>query len=152
MQELPSEHVAIVGAIDPDANAAGSPATGWIPVKDYHSFMAILQTGILGTAATLIAKLEQADSAAGANAKDITGKTTVVVTETSASPPDTNDKQHIINLKQEELDIEGGFFWFRMISTVAVATSDYSGLVLGLGSRYGPATENDAATVVQIIN
>ncbi len=152
MFELPSEYVGIVGAIDPDANAAGSPATGWIDAKDFHNFLAIIQTGILGSAATLIAKLEQATDSSGTGVKDITGKTLVSIAEASASPPDTNDKQHVINLKQEELDVEGGFTHFRMLSTVAVATSDYSGIVLGLNPRQGPATRNDAGTVVQVIN
>lgn len=157
MKELPSEHVAILGVTDPDAHSAAATSTGWIDAGGFHNFMAVLQTGIMEAGATLNAKLEQATNGSGGSAKDITGKAIVEIDEASASPPDTNDKQHVINLKQEELDVEGGFTHFRLTTTLVSTaspdlTSDFSAIVFGLNPRYLPATENDAATVGQIIN
>lgn len=152
---LPSERVAVVGTIDPDANTAASPSTvhksDYIDAKEFHSFMAILQTGILGAAAILDAKLVQATSAAGAGEKDITGKAITQLTEAGASPPTTNDKQYVINLRTEDLDRDGGFDFFQLHCTLQDATSDFSAIVLGLDPRFGPANDFDLDTVAEIV-
>ena len=144
---LPSQRVALVGIIDPDAYAAGAVSTGWIAAKDHLSFLAVVTAGDLGASATVDAKLEQATSAAGAGAKDITGK---AITQLTKAGTDDN-KQALINLKQEELDVNNGFTHFRLTVTVATATSDAGGFVLGFDPAYGPATLNDLASVDEIV-
>lgn len=144
---LPSQRVALVGIIDPDAYGAGAVSTGWIAAKDFLSFMAVVTAGDLGSAATVDAKLEQATSAAGAGAKDITGK---AITQLTKAGTDDN-KQAFINLRQEELDVNNGFTHFRLTVTVGTATSDAGGFVIGLDPAYGPANERDLATVDEIV-
>lgn len=144
---LASDRAAVVGVIDPDATSASTVTTGWIAAKDFHSFLAIVMAGTLGSSATLDAKLEQATSAAGAGAKDITGKAITQLTQAGTD----SDKQALINLDPNELDVSNGFTHFRLSMTVATATSDAGGIVLGLDPRYGPASLADAATVDEIV-
>jgi len=145
----PSQRVAVVGAIDPDVHTAATYTTGWIAAKNFFAYMAIIMAGTLGTNATIDAKIEQATDAAGAGAKDVSG---AVITQMTQAGTDKSDKQAIINLRQSQLDIANNFTHFRLSMTVATATSDAGAIVLAMDERYGPASDNDAASVDQINN
>ena len=147
INSLPSERVAIVDAIDPDVTVASTVTTAWIAAKDYHSFMAVVMAGTLGASATLDAKIQQATDGAGAGAKDITGKAITQLTQAGTD----SDKQAVINLRTEELDSEGGFDFIQLSLTVAVATSDVGALLLAVDPRYGPASDNNAVSVDEIV-
>lgn len=144
---LASDRAAVVGVIDPDATGASTVTTGWIAARDFHSFLAIVMAGTLGSSATLDAKLEQATSAAGAGAKDITGKAITQLTQAGTD----SDKQALINLSPNEMDVTNGFTHFRLSITVGTATSDAGGIVIGLDPRYGPASLADLASVDEIV-
>jgi hypothetical protein len=144
---LPSHRAAIVGAIDPDAYAASAVSSGWIKAADFHDYMAAVMVGTMATNSTVDAKLQQATDGSGTGVKDITGKAITQLTEAGTD----SDKQAIINLRQEELDINNGFTHFRLTVTVAVAASDAGAVVLGMEPRYGPASDNDAASVDEIV-
>lgn len=145
---LPSHRAAVLGVIDPDATAAGAVSTGWIDLSKWGSIMAITLAGALGTNATFDAKLEQATASDGTGVKDVTGK---AITQLTQAGTDESDKQAIINCFPDDLDINNGFRYVRLTITVATATSDAGGLVLGLDPRYGPANEHDAASVAEIV-
>lgn len=142
-----SEQVAVVGRIDPDVTVASTVTTGWIPASKFHRFMAIIMAGTLGASATLNAKLEQATDSSGTGAKDITGKAITALTQAGTD----DDKDAIINLRPDELDVDNAFTHFRLSATVAVATSDMGAIVLGVGPRTGPAQDSDAASVDEIV-
>ena len=144
---LPSDRLAIVAAINPVSQAAGAVSTGWISMQNWRSVMAIVQAGVLGAAATLDAKLEQATSAAGAGAKDIAGKAVTQLTQAGAD----SNKQAIVNLRQVELDFANGYSHVRLTLTVATQASLVSAVLLGLDARYSPASDSDAATVDEIV-
>jgi hypothetical protein len=144
---LPSDRLAVVAAINPVSQGVGAVSTGWISMQNWRSVMAIVQAGVLGAAATLDAKLEQATSAAGAGAKDIAGK---VITQLTQAGADSN-KQAIINLRQVELDFSGGYSHVRLTLTVGTQASLVSALLLGLDARYNPASDSDAASVDEIV-
>ena len=143
----PSEMIGVVGNIDPDAYAAGTVTTGWIAAKDFQSFVAIVQAGDLGASATLDALLQQASDSGGTGAKSITGK---AITQLTQAGTDSN-KQVLINLRPEELDVDNGFTHFRLSMTVATDTSDAGGIVLGVVPVRGPATGVDASTVDEVV-
>lgn len=145
---LASEDAAIVGNIDPDAYTAAAYSTGWIDASKFHKFMALIAAGTLGSSATLDGKLEQAQDSSGTGVKDITGKAITQLTQAGSD----SDKQAIINLRPSELDVQNAFTHFRLTVTVAVATSDADGKVLGLDPRHGPASDFDATTVDEIVN
>lgn len=145
----PSDRAAVVGVIDPDALTATTHDTGWIDASKFERYMAIPMLGTLGESAEFDAKLQQATDANGTGAKDITGKAITQISEDVSPAP--NDKQAIINLRADELDVNNGFTHFRMRVTVGTATSDGGGIVLGFDPHYGPASDNDLSSVAEIV-
>ncbi len=143
----PSDQAAILGAINPVSQGAGTVTTAWIDISKFDKLMGIVQAGVLGASATLDAKIQQATSGAGAGAKDIPGK---AITQLTQAGTDSN-KQAIINVQSDELDVNGGFKFVQLQATVATAASLVAGLLLGFTPRYAPASDNDAASVDEII-
>lgn len=148
MNSLPSEVAAIMGVIDPDANAAGALSTAWVDMKNFNQLMGIVMAGTLGVSATLDAKIEQATDSSGTGVKDVTGKAITQLTQAGTD----SDKQAIINVRAEELDIDNGFSFARLTMTTAVATSDSGALLLGFGASYAPASDVDLTSVDEIVN
>lgn len=144
----PSDRVAVLTALDPISQSAAARSTGWVSMANWRTAMAVIQAGALGTSATLDAKIEQATSSGGAGAKDITGK---AITQLTKAGSDDN-KQAIINLRQDDLDMNGGFTHVRLTLTVGTAASLTSGLLLGFDAANGWASANDATTVDEIVS
>ncbi len=142
----PSQRAAIVGVVNPQS-ASSVQTSGWIDATKFHKFMALILAGALGASATVDAKLEQATASDGTGAKDVTGKS---ITQLTKAGTDDN-KQVVINLKQEDLDFANGFKFFRLSITPATAACLISGVVLGLDPRYGAASDSDATTVDEIV-
>ncbi|HET6969970.1 MAG TPA: hypothetical protein VFH92_02495 [Phenylobacterium sp.] len=142
----PSQRAGIVGVIDPQS-ASTAKSTGWIDATTFHSYLATLQVGALGASATVDAKLQQATDNTGTGVKDVTGKS---ITQLTKAGTDDN-KQVEINLRQEELDFNNGFKFFRLTITPATAASLISAIVQGFDTRYGLASDNDATTVDEIV-
>ena len=148
----PSEIAAIVGVIDPDAYSNAAYETGWIPIKDFHRFMAIIMAGTLGSSATIDAKFQHASSSGGAGAEDITGKAITQLTQAGTD----SDKQIILNLMPEEcvgaaLSFKSGTAThIKLIVTVGVAASDMGALVLGFHPRLQATADLDLTTVDEI--
>ncbi|RJP54180.1 MAG: hypothetical protein C4583_03355 [Anaerolineaceae bacterium] len=145
----PSDRAAVVGVVNPDALTATTHDSDWIDASKFERFLAIAMVGTLGESAEFDAKLMQATDASGTGAKDITGKAITQISEDVSPAP--NNKQALINLRAEELDIANGFTHFMLRLTVAAATSDGGGLVLGFDPHYGPASDNDLSSVAEIV-
>lgn len=141
-----SEQTAVLGSIDPVSQGVGAVSTGWIGVAGFERFLAFLQTGILGAGATVDAKLQQATSSAGANAKDITGKAITQIVKATGDA-----KQAQIDLRADELDINNSFAFFRLTVTVGTAASLIAATVEGASALNQPASANNLATVVQTV-
>jgi hypothetical protein len=142
----PSQRVSIVGAIDPQS-ASTAKTSAWIDATTFHNYLAAITVGALGASATVDAKIQQATDASGTGAKDVTGK---AITQLTKAGTDDN-KQVLINLKQEDLDINGAFKFFQLSITPATAASLIQAVVLGVDPRYGAATDNDATTVDEVV-
>ena len=54
-----SELFSVLATIDPASQAVGTTSTGWISAGNHHNLLALIQSGALGTNATLDAKLQQ---------------------------------------------------------------------------------------------
>ncbi len=155
---LPSEQAAIVATIDPDVYAHGAQNSDYVDMADFEQLMAVLMIGTFpDTDTTMDFKLQQATSSGGAGVKDITGK---AITQIASDSPVSSDKQAIINLRGSELDIAGGFRFVRAVATGTdsgspadspVNTIDYGVNVFGFGPKHGPASDNDLASVVEIV-
>ena len=111
-------YLAILATIDPASQAAGAISSGWVSVANHLGFLAMVQTGTLGTGATVDAKLQQALDSAGTGAKEISGKAITQIVKATG-----DNKQALINLKPEDLDIVNGFGFVRVALTVGVAAS-----------------------------
>jgi hypothetical protein len=141
-----SELFSVLATIDPASQAVGTLNTGWISAANHLGFVALVQTGTLGTSATVDVKLQQALDSSGTGAKDISGKAITQIVKASG-----DNKQMLINVKPEELDTVNGFGFVRLAVTVGVAASITSAQLLGVNPRYAPAEVGNQAAVVQVI-
>lgn len=110
--------------------------------------LAIVQAGTLGSSATLDAKIEQATDGSGTAAKDVAGK---AITQLTQGGTDDSDKQALINVRQQDLDIANDFTHVRLSIEIGTATSDAGGLLIATDRRAGAASAGDAASVAEIV-
>lgn len=147
MNKTPSEMVAVVGNIDPDAYAQSTVTTGeYIPLKNFRRFMAIIQAGDIVSTGTVDAKLITYTDGSGNGAADVTGS---AITQLTQAGTDSN-KQVVINFDPSKL-AGGAMTHFKLSVTMGTAGADLSAVVIGLDPRYGPASDNDATTVDEIV-
>ena len=141
-----SEQAAVLATIDPISQGIGTAVSGWISAANFERFQAMIDVGVFGAAATVDAKLQQATSAAGAGAKDITGK---AITQLLAAGG--NNRQALINLRGPEMDMANGFNYFQLSVTVAAAATLIAANVIGGVAKNMPASALNQAGVAQII-
>ena len=141
-----SEALSILATFDPISQAAATVTTGWVAVANFHAFLAVVQTGVMGASATLDAKVQQAQDSGGTGVKDITGKSITQIVKASG-----DNKQALINLRPENLDSNNGFAFLRLSLTVEVAASIVAGKLIGVHPRYATAEAFNQAAVVQAI-
>lgn len=142
-----SEQAALVGAIDPDAYGAGTEVTGWVNAGLFAELMAVVSVGDFVATGLLDAKIEQAQDSGGTGAKDLTG---AAITQLTQAGTDDN-KQAVINFSAADLDTNNGFEFVRLSMTLTTAGADAAGYLFGLNPRHGPASDNDASTVDEIV-
>jgi hypothetical protein len=141
-----SELISVLATIDPASQAAGTVTTGWISAGNHHNLLALIQSGVLGTGATLDAKIQQATDASGTGAKDVAGKAITQIVKATG-----DSKQALINLRPDELDVNNGYAYVRLSVTVAVAASLTSAQLLGFNPRFAPGDASNQAAVAQVI-
>ncbi|MGE0724809.1 MAG: hypothetical protein AB7O45_10560 [Alphaproteobacteria bacterium] len=142
----PSEQVALVGAVDPDNYSANPYSTPWVDMSKFDRALAVVMVGTMESSSTVNAKIEQATTDGG-TPKDVTGKAIAALTQAGTD----SDKQAVINLKADDLDVDNGYRFARLTVTVAAAASDMAALMLGFNPRHAPASDHDAATVDEIV-
>jgi hypothetical protein len=142
-----SEQLSILATLDPGNQATGAANTGWVPLNTHHGLLALVQTGALATGATVDAKLQQALDISGSGAKDVAGK---AITQLSQANNGANC-QALINLRPEELDVNNGFAYVRLVVTVATAAANTSAQLLGVNPRLASAETANQAAVAQIV-
>ena len=141
-----SEQFAILTVLDPSSAAAATAVTSWVPVATFHSMLAVIQTGVLGTSATIDAKLRQATDSSGTSAKDVTGRAIVQIVKATG-----DSKQALINMRCDEIDTNNAFTHVALSVTVGTAASIYNAMLLGMNPRFAPGSDANPAAVVQII-
>lgn len=142
-----SEQLSLLTSIDPSNQAAGSSTSSWVALANHHNLLAVIQTGAMANGSTVDAKLQQATDATGTGAKDITGK---AITQLAQAANGAN-RQALINLRPEELDVNGGFAYVRIVITVATAAAHTAAQLLGLDPRFAPAEGTNQAAVAQVV-
>ncbi len=142
-----SEQLSILATLDPGNQAVGVATTGWVPMNTLHGLLALVQTGALATGATVDAKLQQAQDASGTGAKDVAGKAIAQLPQASNGA----NRQALINLRPEELDVNNGFAFVRLVVTVTAAAANTSAQLLGVNPRLASAETANQAAVAQIV-
>ena len=142
-----SEQLSILATLDPGNQAVGVATTGWVPLNTHHGLLALVQTGALATGATVDAKLQQAQDASGTGAKDVAGKAIAQLTQASNGA----NRQVLINLRPDDLDVNNGFAFVRLVVTVAAAAANTSAQLLGVNPRLASAETANQAAVAQIV-
>lgn len=142
---LPSEQVAVVGVINPDANTATTYYTDYVNMEFFQQAMGLVQVGIIAAGGTVDAGLVQATSSTGADVKAVSTSHQITQITTAG-----NDTQALINVTADDLDVAGGFSFVALRMTVATAAADSAGTLLGVNPRFGPASANDLASVAEI--
>ncbi len=142
-----SEQLSILATLDPGNQAPGVANTGWVPLSTHHGLLALVQTGALATGATVDAKLQQAQDVSGTGAKDVAGKAISQLTQASNGA----NRQALINLRSEELDVNNGFAYVRLVVTVAAAAANTSAQLMGVNPRLASAETANQAAVAQIV-
>lgn len=134
----------IVGVIDPASKTAGSYSTGWIDLSLFHRLYAVLLMGAISASGTVDAKFEQATSAAGAGAKDVTSVALAQSADTVA-----DNTQASLEVRPAQLDVANSFRWVRLTVTTATAATILGAAVIGVSAKFEPAT--DLSTVLQTV-
>ena len=142
---LASQKAIVAATIDPDVLTATTHDSDWVDMGDFEQVQALILAGTLGSSATFDAKLRQATDGSGTGAKDISAKAITQLTDAGSD----SDKQAVINCRGEELDVPNLFTHVSLRITVAVASSDGAGVILGHGARYQVAA--DLASVDEIV-
>lgn len=121
-----------IGAV----STSGATNSSWVDVSNCSRFAAIIITGLIAAGGTMNAKLTQATSSGGAGAKDITGKAIAALADTA------DNQNFIIDVRADELDVNGGFKFVRIELTGAVAASLIAAILLGAPAQL-PATQTN---------
>lgn len=139
----PSDHVAVVGAIDPQLLDNAALTSDWCALKDFTSIMFIVNLG--ATDITTDVKVQSADDSSGTNNTDITDL------EITQLADDDDNKQVILCVDQSEVNT--GDTHVAVVVTAGDGTlgSNVSAVAIGFNAEYLPASRKDVASVAEII-
>jgi len=150
-----SDQLAIMDAVNPVSQAAGTVTSGWVNMANFERFLATIITGVLGAAATDDARLQQAQDNSGTGAKDIANKAITQIVKATG-----DNKTAMINCRDDELDVANSFAFVRVSTTVGTAASLVGALLQAGVARFAPPKDAGAspainlgsANVVQIVS
>jgi hypothetical protein len=117
--------------------------TGYNSLQLYHRAAVILFVGDIQAGGTVDLDIEQATDTGGTGAKAIAGKS---ITQLTAA--DSNCSPVIVNIRTEELDVDGGFDCINAELTVANAAAELHLVIFGCEPRYPPVADSNWDEVV----
>ena len=140
------QRVAVVGTIDPQSGTAGNYDTDGVDMSKFRRALFVLLVGAMTSTGTVNAKLQ--GSADNSTFVDITGK---AITQLTEAGTDAN-KQALLEISDAELaDTAATYRYVRMRVVTATAASLIAAVALGADPRYAPASDNDLASVDEIV-
>jgi hypothetical protein len=156
---LPTEQIAPLASIDPVSTAV-TVVSGWVSVKNFHSYLALIDVGAFGAGATVDAKLQQAQDNAGTGAKNLTNGTTGTIKQiTQLVAAGGPNRMALICARISDLDQVNNFNFIQLSITVGVAASLVAGYLFGTVPRFEPIFDananppynNAAANIAQVV-
>lgn len=142
-----SERLAVLATIDPQSATAGDYDSDAVDMRLFRRALFALLVGTISTSGTVDAKLQgSVDGSTGWT--DISGKS---ITQLTQAGTDSN-KQVLLEITDAELaNANDDFRYVRLRVTTAVAASLIAAVALGGDTRYAPASDNDLASVDEIV-
>jgi hypothetical protein len=141
-----TDQFAIISQLDPASRLGGGFPSSFADCKLWHSFVMIAQVGTFPVGATFDARLQQCTDSSGTITKNIPGKAITTLLAAGGS-----NKQVLVNLRPDELDLAGGFGFIRMVLNTSGTTTFCSAMLLGLSAKWSPASIANVSSVVQLI-
>lgn len=120
--------------------------TTWVSMADFDFVDFIINTTDANADTTVDAKVQSADDSSGTNAADITG---LAITQFTAA---ATAKQAVLRVRSDQLNTGDTHVGCTVTAGDGTTGSVTSIVALGFWSNYSPASEYDAATVVEIKN
>ena len=123
------------GTLYADSRTAAAYNTAWLAMTNHQRATFLLNVGEMQQGATLDLAIQQATDAAGTGAKAFTPAK--AITQLTQAGGDGDDLV-IVELRTEEMDVNGGFDFIRGVATVAGAAVEFSLTPLRGASNYPP--------------
>lgn len=123
---LASEHA--------DSLAAGTHSTAYVSLKNYHRAVAVIDVGDMVASSTADFSIVQASDTSGTGVKAITGKAATQLTQAGGD----GNEIVCIELRTEELDVNGGFECVAIKAVIGTDAVEYSAILYGCISAYMP--------------
>ena len=127
-----------------DSLGAGTTYTAYVSLQNYHRAVAVIDVGDMAGTATFIVQVMQATSIVGAGAKVIAGKAITIMTQAGGD----GNEIRCIEVKAEELDVDGGFDCIALRFIYAAAATEFSAILYGIEPRYAPVPTTNWAEIV----
>lgn len=140
INSLPSERFAVVALTAPASLGTGAVGTGYFDASLFKRYAAVIQTGVMGSSATLDGKWQQADDTSNGGLIDVPNGAITQVVKASG-----DGKQVIANLNTDSLTKR----YVKFVSTWGTAASLGAVVILGFDAINDPASMANLATVVQ---
>lgn len=136
-----SEELAVVGTIDPASQSTGAVSTDVINLATYSRMMFLIETGVLGTGATVDFKLQgSADGSTGWT--DITGAAITQIVKASG-----DNAQAILEVSATYIkDQDSTFAYVKGVLTIGTAASIVGVIALAGRLSYSPASDWNLAS------
>lgn len=141
-----SESLAVVSCIDPDAYAVGAVNGDVIDMQKHRRVLFIIMLGDFVSTGLADWVLKGDTASGGSYATTITGKSITQLTEAG----NDSNKQVVVEVTAEEVAALG-LRYVRETLTFTTAGADAGTVALADFSRYSPASENDLASVNEIV-
>ena len=139
-----SENFELLANITPETanGAVGEHNTGYVSLEEYHRAIIMLTGGTPGGASTIDIDIEEATTAGGIGAQNLAGKS--ITTLVAADAGETI----YIEVRTEELDVDGGYSFINAEVDVGVDTYVYDLKIFGFVPRHAPASVTNIAEIV----
>ena len=146
------DRFAIVGGISPAVQSANTYNTDVVDMRLFNAALVVVSTGAYGASgATLDVTLyaNTANSTSGGTA--ISGKSFTDSTFSTSANGANSEGLIYVTAEEVATAVSGGRYLYG-VATVGVNTVALDVNIIGVDPRYGPASDNDIASVKEIIN
>lgn len=135
--------VAVVGIVNPASQGTGAVDTTVIDASRFFKVVFVIQTGALGTSATVDFAVKGDAASGGAYATTLKNITQIVKAT-------GDNKQVVVEVTSEDIG-QANVRYIKGTLTVGTAASIVGVVALGVDGRYKPETNFDLASVAQVV-